>query len=289
MQSSIANSIRIFYCYAPEDKMLQKKLEEHLSPLQRSYHITTWSNHEIKAGSNWASEIEANLNAADIILLLVSSSFLASDLCYTLQIQQALERHEAGVSKVIPIILRPALWRETPLGKLQSLPRDNRPITQWRNRDAAFLDVAINIWVIIKDMFIENERQRQINERRKYLAEQRELIEEDGRIHGKEWIAQRRTWLDGQESLVEQRVEEWIQDWIRSGRRIVSYSHNVVDKEIRVSRQIEEIKRDLLIKVEKIAEEYAKVNHEGEDHEQLQLHAWHAELLGIKITRIEPQ
>ena len=56
-----------------------------------------------------------------------------------------MERHESHEAHVIPIILRPADWQETPLGRLQALPKNGKPITSWKNQDEAFLDVVKGI------------------------------------------------------------------------------------------------------------------------------------------------
>jgi hypothetical protein len=50
------------------------------------------------------------LNRANVILLLISADFLASDYCYDVEMKRAMERHEAGEAIVIPIILRQ--WTE---------------------------------------------------------------------------------------------------------------------------------------------------------------------------------
>lgn len=175
MQGDQIKPIQVFYCYAYKDKKLLKQLEEHLSPLKRADRIMVWSAREVQAGTDWAKEIEDHLNVVDIILLLVSPSFIASDLCYSVQMQKALERHKAGEAKVIPVLLRPTFLEETPLKILQALPRDNQPITQWRNRDTAFLDVVFDLWVMIKGM--HEERSRILNEQRR-LAERKRLDEQ---------------------------------------------------------------------------------------------------------------
>ena len=66
----------MFYSYAHEDERLRKKLETHLALLQQQGLITAWHDREISAGTEWANEINAHLETAQIILLLVSSSFL---------------------------------------------------------------------------------------------------------------------------------------------------------------------------------------------------------------------
>jgi formylglycine-generating enzyme required for sulfatase activity len=134
--------LTLFYSYAHKDEALRKKLEEHLVVLSRRGLIAAWHDREILAGEDWKGKIDHNLNSADIILLLVSSSFLASDYCSDIEMNRALERHDAGEARVIPIILRPCLWQESPLARLQAVPKDARPVTQWHNTDKAFLDVA---------------------------------------------------------------------------------------------------------------------------------------------------
>jgi hypothetical protein len=54
---------------------------------------------------------DKHLQDASIILLLVSPDFLASDYCYSMEMQWALERHHTGESHVIPILLRPTDWQ----------------------------------------------------------------------------------------------------------------------------------------------------------------------------------
>ncbi len=140
-----ARVIKIFYCYAHEDRALRDELERHLSPLKRLGRITEWYDRDIQAGVEWEREIAAQLDSADIVLLLVSSDFMYSDYCYSLEMQRALERHKRREAYVIPILLRPVDWDETPISQLRTLPSDRKPITQWPDRDEAFLDVTKGI------------------------------------------------------------------------------------------------------------------------------------------------
>jgi hypothetical protein len=144
-ESQSVKSVEIFYSYAHEDERLRKKLETHLSLLKQEGLITGWYDREIRAGAEWMHEIEAHLNSAHIILLLVSPDFMASDYCYSIEMKRALERHEARSVRVIPIILRPTDWKKAPFSKLQVLPSNQRPITKWPDRDEAFLNVAQDI------------------------------------------------------------------------------------------------------------------------------------------------
>jgi len=117
--------------------------------------ITTWNDRDISAGTEWEREIDLYLNTAQIILLLISANFLASQYCYSVEMKRAIERHNAGEVHVIPIILRSADWKNTPFGKLQALPRNGKPIAGKRGRygrDQAFLEVILGIREAIETM-----------------------------------------------------------------------------------------------------------------------------------------
>jgi hypothetical protein len=144
-QYTTATPITVFYSYTRTDEGLRKQLEKHLSLLRQQGIITEWHDRQIVPGSNWAHEINQHLSTATIILLLVSSDFLASEYCYSIEMQRALARHQAGDAHVIPILLRPVDWAHAPFAMLQCLPSDGKAVTLWRNRDEAFRDVAEGI------------------------------------------------------------------------------------------------------------------------------------------------
>jgi hypothetical protein len=144
--------IEVFFSYAYEDEKLRDKLEKHLSILKRQGVITGWHNRRIGAGKEWAGEIDRHLNTAHIILLLISSNFLASDYCYDIELEQAMKRHHTGEARVIPVILREVDWEGAPFSKLQALPRDGRPVTKWRSHDDALKDVAQGIREAVEEL-----------------------------------------------------------------------------------------------------------------------------------------
>ena len=139
----------VFFSYSHRDEELRDELAIHLSMLKRQGIIAAWHDRQITAGSDWAGAIDTHLNSASVILLLVSANFLASDYCYDLELGRAMQRHAAGDATVIPIILKPCDWTSAPFGKLQALPiakgAGAKPITQWSDRDEAFLNVAQGI------------------------------------------------------------------------------------------------------------------------------------------------
>ena len=142
---------KLFFSYSHKDEVLRDKLQTHLESLRRSGAIETWHDRMIRAGDEFDGAIDRNMEDADVILLLVSSDFLASSYCFDVEVKRAMERHEAGTARVIPVILRPCDWQEDmPFRKLLAAPKDGRPITKWPNEDEAFLDVVRQIRAALK-------------------------------------------------------------------------------------------------------------------------------------------
>ncbi|GHO82608.1 hypothetical protein KSZ_06140 [Dictyobacter formicarum] len=98
--------VTLFYSYAREDEALRDELEKHLSPLRRQGIISSWHDRRIQPRVEWAQAIDDQLNAASVILFLISPDFLASDYCYGREMRRALERHEAKKAIVIPVLFR---------------------------------------------------------------------------------------------------------------------------------------------------------------------------------------
>jgi TIR domain len=136
---------RIFSSYSSADEAFRQELERHLAVLKRAGLIETWNFRQIEAGDEWKRTIDAKLNDASIILLLVSASFLASDYCWEVEMKRALERHGRGEAIVIPIILRDCDWHAAPFAKLQALPESGKAVSRWRPRDRAWSNVVAGI------------------------------------------------------------------------------------------------------------------------------------------------
>ena len=122
--------IEVFFSYSHKDERYREELIKALGILKRQGVVREWHDRMIAAGTEWKGQIDDHLNTAGVILLLISADFVASDYCYDVEMARALERHDKGEARVIPVILRPVdAWHEAPFGKLQALPRDGSP---WR-------------------------------------------------------------------------------------------------------------------------------------------------------------
>lgn len=142
--------IKGFLSYSHVDDNYRNELQKHLMSLQHQGIIETWHDRRIFAGEEWDGRIDDELNRADIILLLISSDFIASRYCYELEMTQALARHERGEAVVIPVILRSCHWTGLPFGKLQAATKDGKPVEKFPSVDDAFLEITQNIETVAK-------------------------------------------------------------------------------------------------------------------------------------------
>jgi hypothetical protein len=114
----------LFFSYSHRDEALRDELEIHLTALKRQGILTTWHDRRIGAGNEFDHSISEHLKSADIVLLLISPYFIASDYCFEVEMKGALERHENKQATVIPVILHPCDWHDMPFGKLIASPTD---------------------------------------------------------------------------------------------------------------------------------------------------------------------
>lgn len=149
--SSDISARKVFYSYSHKDEALREKLETFLKTLQRQGYISEWHDRRITAGQEWSQEIDEHLRTAEIILLLISSDFIASDYCYETELEIAMQMHERKQARVVPLMMRPCDFKETPFAKLQGFPKDMKPVTSWSNEDEAFLNIAEGIRNLIKN------------------------------------------------------------------------------------------------------------------------------------------
>src|SRR5262245_7019360 len=70
---------------------------------------------------------------------------MASDYCYDVEMSRAMERHQSGAARVVPVIARSVDLEGAPFATIQALPKDAKPVTSWPNRDEAWTDVAKGI------------------------------------------------------------------------------------------------------------------------------------------------
>ena len=147
------SSLSLCYCFAHEDASLRDELEEHLTQEVRYIHNST--DRDISNGSDWRQAMDEHLDAADVLLLLVTENFIRSGYSDGIEIQQALQRHKAGSSIVIPIMLAPIDWQQTLPVSLQSLLHTTQPITTSEdNTTKTFAQIATEVRIMIENWHV---------------------------------------------------------------------------------------------------------------------------------------
>lgn len=145
-------AVTILLCYSYKDRSMVDDLKIHLKPLEYDKRIILWDHSNITPGADRVEEMDKHLDEAQIILFQVSATFLASEYWRSVM-QRAIGRHERKEVRVIPVILRSAMWEITLLNKLQPLPDNGKPIAEWptRTRDRAYKNVAAGIYKVIEE------------------------------------------------------------------------------------------------------------------------------------------
>ncbi|APG49016.1 toll/interleukin-1 receptor domain-containing protein [Phaeobacter porticola] len=143
--------MRAFISYSHHDKAALDRLHVHLKNLTREGQIETWYDRDILAGSELDSEIEREMEAANLFLLMISPDFIASDYCVEREMKRALERHAAGSARVVPIIVEECDWKAMgELRLLKAVPTDGKAISGWANPNTAYLNVVQELCRIIE-------------------------------------------------------------------------------------------------------------------------------------------
>ncbi|WP_427161325.1 TIR domain-containing protein [Aliinostoc sp. HNIBRCY26] len=257
------NSVKLFFSYSHKDEELRDELANHLSILKQQGVISSWHDRKVLPGAEWDSQINEKLLAADIILLLISADFIASDYCWDVEVKTAMKLHNEGQACVIPVILRKVDWTGAPFGKLQFLPKNAQPVTSWPIRDEAFDNIAQGIRRVAETLIIQRQQQlaqqqiaRNIN---RYKAKVEEILSVDGTIS----LPSRDTLNELREELgltyehakdIEQRAFEPYVIYQQKLRKYEETFKKVIESEYplnsRIERDLELRQRDLGIKPE---------------------------------------
>lgn len=148
--------LQVFISYAHEDAQEMGELVKHLGMLKREGMIAPWLDRDITGGREWKGEIHGHLERADLILLLISVDFINSDYCWDVEMTRAMQRHDSGEARVVPVIVKPAEgWQRAPFAKLQALPNWGEPVadtTSWPSREVAWVNVAQGLRLVVSEL-----------------------------------------------------------------------------------------------------------------------------------------
>ena len=178
--------LKVFCSYSHRDEHYLEILKTWLVGLERDGLIEEWHDRMITPGQEWDKTIAENLETSDMVLLLVTPHFMASQYIYEKEISQAVENHSRGKARVVPIMLRPSPpLAGTPFGKLQALPKDGKPITTWANQDQAWLDVLKGIQQAVEELIFKREAPEPEESSEQIYREAVEEAWTDGELHSR--------------------------------------------------------------------------------------------------------
>jgi len=135
----------LFISYSHVDTEVLDRLHTHMAILKEEGKVTTWFDREILAGGDLDGNIKDELTAADIFIAIVSPDYLNSKYCYQIEFKTALSRMQAGELIIVPVIAEPCDWQASPLGKIKALPADGKAISDWINKNTAYLNIIQEI------------------------------------------------------------------------------------------------------------------------------------------------
>lgn len=187
----------LFFSYSHKDEELRNELEVHLSMLKRQGLLRAWHDRRIGAGNDIHENISSELEEANIILLLVSANFLASDYCYDKETARALEKDSEGSARVMPVILHPCDWHNAPFGNLRATPLDGKPVSMFANRDEALTQVAQDIRTAVEELG--------------YSTQEEEITQEDAPVQELGSSAPRSSNLRVKKKFTDQEVDEFLE------------------------------------------------------------------------------
>jgi hypothetical protein len=142
----VNHTIKLFISYSHADEAYKKELELCLKNIKRRLPLEYWDDRQMFAGELMDEQILQRLEVADVVVLLISRNFFASDYCFSIEMEKALKRYEQKHNQVIPIIIRATDdWREFEIGKITALPTDGKPLNQWEDKDEFWADVQQGI------------------------------------------------------------------------------------------------------------------------------------------------
>lgn len=131
--------MRGFLSYAHADQAAFTALAPHLKALKRAFGLHVWTDHEILAGTRWEDRIAEAIAAADVMVLLISPGFIASDYVWEMELPAIRRRRDQGGALVLPVVVTRCMW-ELAVKQLQAMPMRQgalTPLADWPRRDHA--------------------------------------------------------------------------------------------------------------------------------------------------------
>lgn len=144
--------LKLFLSYSHVDESFLNELRKDLKVMERNGKILPWYDRALPTGDQWEPSILHELSSADIVICQISRNYLASDNCMA-ELKKAIERSHGGEALLAAYVLTPCQWKEIQdLPKLQLLPKDAKPLSEWPDPNAYWSAVADGIREAVKSL-----------------------------------------------------------------------------------------------------------------------------------------
>jgi hypothetical protein len=149
---SYSQNFLLFISYSHHDNRLRDQFRSALTAHERKGEIILWDDTNVAPGQRWEPGIVDKLEHADIVVPLLSNDYIRSDYCVLKELGRAREREAAGACTIVPIVVRACAFTKLELGELQAILPHGKPVTQHRDRDAAWLEVTNQVDRVIANL-----------------------------------------------------------------------------------------------------------------------------------------
>ncbi len=102
---------KIFISYSNDNLEHKITLEQYLSTLKRDNLIDVWQSGLITTGEKWNDKIIKSLEESDIVIMLITQSFIDSSYIQDIEVSKALRKVSEESGKIYPILLKNCDWQ----------------------------------------------------------------------------------------------------------------------------------------------------------------------------------
>ncbi|MBL7828084.1 MAG: SUMF1/EgtB/PvdO family nonheme iron enzyme [Saprospiraceae bacterium] len=172
--------LKTFIIYARADARYKDELLTHLRPFVKNELLEKWVDSDLLPGEEWEKRIEKELEAAHLVILLVSADAINSDFIEKKELKIALEKKRAGSARVAPILVRDCFWEmHQEIAEMQLLPKDEagniRGVAGWNSTDSAWTSCVRELKRLVDEireaLIKEAEEAKKLAEAQKKQAE----------------------------------------------------------------------------------------------------------------------
>lgn len=134
-------NINIRVLYVAEDIFWLNILKDSLKKLQQRGLIVGWECYDISAERGDKQRDDSSIGEEELVCLLISQHFFASEFSDGLEMERLLERHEDGDIVLIPVLLHDIDWRQTSFALLHILSLQAPYVIHWSDARHDFVQM----------------------------------------------------------------------------------------------------------------------------------------------------